>query len=776
MRKKRKPNIAKTQSSQSFDPHSLIEEILSSAAYTLPSDTTIVHDIIVSLANYARSVDNELKRLRKAMMGDESSLTLGNPSSQLFGSSPSDTNMSGEDSSSDDDDVNEETFKKITLGHSNVRHFGKSSNMRFIHDIITNATKNNQPLDFTQHDLYLARFKRPEYWGLDMWKFQPEIAAPIYTFPEIDLLWDLLRIYFTEVAPYFPLLHRPTFEKAVINGRHLLDHSFGALLLAVCAVAARDSQDPRILKQDTKITAGWQWFSQIRLVRPNFVEPTSIHELQLYCVAYLYLRQTNMFDSAWSLVGLGLRLSLDRGIHRLKTNKSRDAESELWIRIFWILRNADVLQGLSLGRPAAIDSEHFDLDRPVECDDEYWEKTEHNEGFTQPPGKTSGLSFFTHYNKLVDIAASVQRSVYCVNEVPEYKDDSLTAVERNRKKAMQHDSALNHWLMSLPEHLRWDPNQPDKIRLNHSAILYTTFYWIQLQLHKNFLFRQASASDNQQGFPSFAICANAARSTVRISQVLHQRSKNRFEVLLNIAHCATFLNLILWRHRQGTGPTPYADIKVVRSDVTSIVEMLTNADPSAQTVGRVADKLKAFISARGLLSNVSVESAPTSKRMRRDDMDDMDDSSVELNFESQLNIPEIEQRRLAGTQRVASYMTNSQIMIDPSEVSVLSDFHFESAEGKSTSGFIGAQTPRSSFTSAIPASLATDPATLGAHEETLQIQTAHFTDTYASDKGSDASGSHESSVGSVDIDSMQHDWDSFMKNVDEVLLAIGLNQ
>lgn len=64
-----------------------------------------------------------------------------------------------------------------------------------------------------------------------------------------------------------------------------------------------------------------------------------------------------MFDSAWSLVGLGLRLSLDRGIHRLKTSKSRDAESELWIRIFWILRNADVLQGLSLGRPAAIDSE-----------------------------------------------------------------------------------------------------------------------------------------------------------------------------------------------------------------------------------------------------------------------------------------------------------------------------------------------------------------------------------------------------------------------------------
>lgn len=113
-------------------------------------------------------------------------------------------------------------------------------------------------------------------------------------------------------------------------------------------------------------------------------------------------------------------------------------------------------------------------------------------------------------------------------------------------------------------------------------------------------------------------------------------------------------------------------------------------------------------------------------------MDDMVDSSVELNFESQLNTPEIEQRRLAGTQRVASYMTNSQIMIDPSEVSVLTDFHFESAEGpQSTSGLIGAQTHRSSFTAAIPAILATDPAPFGAHEETLKIQTAHFTDTYS---------------------------------------------
>ena len=67
----------------------------------------------------------------------------------------------------------------------------------------------------------------------------------------------------------------------------LLDHSFGAVLLAVIAIAARSSEDPRVLLHDTRLTAGWQWFRQIRLLRPNLLETTCVHELQLYCVRSL---------------------------------------------------------------------------------------------------------------------------------------------------------------------------------------------------------------------------------------------------------------------------------------------------------------------------------------------------------------------------------------------------------------------------------------------------------------------------------------------------------
>lgn len=64
-----------------------------------------------------------------------------------------------------------------------------------------------------------------------------------------------------------------------------------------------------------------------------------------------------MYDSVWPLVGLGLRLAVERGIHCLKTGNSRTMESELCIRAFWILRSFDVVQGLTMGRPPGITSE-----------------------------------------------------------------------------------------------------------------------------------------------------------------------------------------------------------------------------------------------------------------------------------------------------------------------------------------------------------------------------------------------------------------------------------
>ena len=48
----------------------------------------------------------------------------------------------------------------------------------------------------------------------------------------------------------------------------------------------------------------------------------------------------------------------------------------------------------------------FDLDLPLECDDEYWEH-----GFQQPEDKPSSISFFNCYLRLIDILAYAMRLI-----------------------------------------------------------------------------------------------------------------------------------------------------------------------------------------------------------------------------------------------------------------------------------------------------------------------------------------------------------------------------
>jgi len=53
----------------------------------------------------------------------------------------------------------------------------------------------------------------------------------------------------------------------------------------------------------------------------------------------------------------------------------------------------------------------FDLDLPVECDDEYWAPTDPKDAFKQPPGKPSKMSFFIAYLKLSQILAFALRTI-----------------------------------------------------------------------------------------------------------------------------------------------------------------------------------------------------------------------------------------------------------------------------------------------------------------------------------------------------------------------------
>lgn len=114
----------------------------------------------------------------------------------------------------------------------------------------------------------------------------------------------LIDLFFSEVNILIYVLHEITFRRAVAAGLHLHDQGFGAVVLAVCALGAKFSDDSRVFLEhsDSEHTAGWVWFRQVRLVPPSLVASPSLYEIQLILVGILrffsrWRTLTGPFDS-----------------------------------------------------------------------------------------------------------------------------------------------------------------------------------------------------------------------------------------------------------------------------------------------------------------------------------------------------------------------------------------------------------------------------------------------------------------------------------------------
>ncbi len=101
-------------------------------------------------------------------------------------------------------------------------------------------------------------------------------------------MFSLINTYFPNQNVNIPLLHRPTFQTAVMDGLHLRDDGFGCTVLLVCALGARFFDDPRVFPKgscDNPYLAGWQWFRQIKpIFQVINLEAPRLYDIQIACV------------------------------------------------------------------------------------------------------------------------------------------------------------------------------------------------------------------------------------------------------------------------------------------------------------------------------------------------------------------------------------------------------------------------------------------------------------------------------------------------------------
>ncbi|KAJ7745792.1 fungal-specific transcription factor domain-containing protein [Mycena maculata] len=431
------------------------------------------------------------------------------------------------------------------------------------------------------------------------WNIRPWVDVyPLrtYEFPEDDLMISLMSLYFDNVNIFFPILHRPTFEKALVNNTYLRDDGFAGTLLLVCALGAWYSEDPRVhlsaVTNSTCGTAGWKWFDQVDLAANSLRGQPTLYDLQSYCarLAIQFLDRTAGSRACWTPVGIGIRLGVDIGAHRSKSRgEMLTPEEELEKRVYWALILLDSQISGALGRTNAIQAHDFDLEMPIVCDDEHWESSTSNRPFYQPSGTPSLVEFFLCHINLYRILAFTQKILYRSNHLAVRLGRNDDAWEE--KIVMELDSALNTWFDSVPAHLRWDPVCPNDVFFDQSAALFCGYSLVRILIHRPFI-PAIRGSNSPNNSPSLTICNNAARACTHVAEIhQHRRPNNPLifgQTALFTAGIVLLLNI--WGHSR-VGRAEDADL----ADVHRCIAVLRAQSERWPSTGPLVETLERLL-------------------------------------------------------------------------------------------------------------------------------------------------------------------------------------
>lgn len=543
--------------------------------------------------------------------------------------------------SSDDDDLVSvrlaDHMQNMSIDPNLSRFFGKSSGVNLIQKAIDLKKEYTGDEDL-QADPRQRKY-RPEFNGNFHWELATkDVIEPTYNFPQEDLATSLVDLYFKHNNVLSPLLHRPTFDRKAAQGLHRRDAAFGAVYLLVLAVGSRFSDDRRVcLEGQSEHSSGWKFFEQVQMVRKTLLGPPRLEDLQVHCLSVIYLMGTSAPQACWTIVGVGIRLAQDVGAHRRKAYGHKpNVEEELWKRAFWVLISLDRLVSSSLGRPCAIQDEDFDLDMPLECDDEYWEHPDPDQAFKQPPGKPSLISYFVSFLKLNHILAFALRTIYSINKLKVLL--GFVGQQWEQQIVAELDSALNKWIDTVPDHLRWDPNMDINDFFLQSYSLYSSYYHVQILIHRPFI--PSPRKPSPLSFPSLAICTNAARSCSHVMDLYRCRSGKPVPYSQMAAFTAGIVLLLnIWG---GKRSGLYTDPSKEMADVHKCMSILKSCEKRWHTAGRLWDILYELASVGDL---PLPQPSPTGRPKRERDSD----SPVSV---LSTNSPSQASRTIAGSRRV----------------------------------------------------------------------------------------------------------------------------
>ncbi|KAH7103320.1 fungal-specific transcription factor domain-containing protein [Auriculariales sp. MPI-PUGE-AT-0066] len=383
--------------------------------------------------------------------------------------------------------------EKRTVRVLQATYMGKSSSL----GLIRRALEGKHGVEDWRMMENLTCWKRKEFWETPKYEFRDEKIlhqpSPDAKLPPPDLLQKLIDAFFDGLNWFAPLLHKELFMMQVAAGLHETDTQFLGVVLLLCAVSSKmiAADDDRVLAEPGQIgSAGWQYFEMAEpMNRVHLSRTPRLFDLQMKILACAFLWQTSVPSSGWTMLGLATRMAQEVGAHRQKLYQDEpNLVDELWKRAFWLILAFDRSMGATFGRPCGIQDEAVDVSLPLEVDDDCWDtshagaKKNYPLKHPQPEGRPSYMAYFISSCNLRQIMTFAMRTIYTSNNAKK----SLGFVGPGWEQQIygELNTSLTRWAETVPEHLRWNPDEPNLQWFRQSASLWASYYHLRVFIHR----------------------------------------------------------------------------------------------------------------------------------------------------------------------------------------------------------------------------------------------------------------------------------------------------
>lgn len=282
--------------------------------------------------------------------------------------------------------------------------------------------------------------------------------------PTDDLLCTMVDLFFQNIYPTCPILHRQTIVDAFF-GRHLsqVEESDVILMHAIVSATLRFCSDRRL-------DDGWkEHFRSVAKRKVVFyaLENPSVQSLKALVILVLDVVGSTNGPSGWGLLALTTRMALHLG---LAVEPSREAlpqistmsagilpDSKDWVeeegrrRLFWMVYLLDVYT--TLGTSLDLTLDESEIDRLLPCRDHLWDRNQHvtTRWFRTPRrsdqsiNNVESLSAFSYLIEVLGILGRIHRFLRETVDI-----NVLSDVEAWQLKYRTLDKALTSWKFSLP--------------------------------------------------------------------------------------------------------------------------------------------------------------------------------------------------------------------------------------------------------------------------------------------------------------------------------------